>query len=232
MDLSFPAIKDTYTPLLKVFKIRPEEETEANKTAKVLFEAYPQYEAVSKATGVPKAVIAVMHMREAGFDKNGKPRFDRYLGNGQPLSIRTTIEPKNRGPFKSFYDGAVDALRLKNLHLVKEWTDERACHVFEGFNGFGYRQYRNIPSPYLWGGTTVQKSGKYVSDGVYDKNVMDPQLGCVPVYFKLKELEKTSLPKEEKKPEPTYNKPEQKAEQSKYNFFVSIIQFILSLFKR
>jgi lysozyme family protein len=48
----------------------------------------------------------------------------------------------------------------------------------ETFNGFGYRApTRNIPSPYLVGGTSVQKRGKFTADSHYDPSVIDPQIG-------------------------------------------------------
>ena len=48
-----------------------------------------------------------MPLRDSTFD------FDTYLGTGEPLNRVTRLEPKGRGPFKSFEDGAVDAFKIK-----------------------------------------------------------------------------------------------------------------------
>ena len=62
-------------------------------------------------------------MRESGAD------FSTYLGNGEPLTRRTRIVPKGRGPFKTWEDGAVDALRFDSLDdvLAEDWTIEGVC---------------------------------------------------------------------------------------------------------
>jgi lysozyme family protein len=61
--------------------------------------------------------------------------------------------------------------------------------LLEKFNGFGYREYHHIPSPYLWGGTVVQKPGKYVRDKHYDPTVMDEQIGGMALLAALMQLD-------------------------------------------
>lgn len=138
------------------------------------------YEEVEKATGVPWYVVGIMDMREGGGGAC------RHLHNGDSLKRPTVQVPAHRppgqGPF-TFFQSACDALKIKNLDKITEWNVERMAYEFERYNGFGYRQYRKIVSPYLWGGTNHQQRGKYVADGKYSTAVMDPQHGCMPLLY-------------------------------------------------
>jgi lysozyme family protein len=133
-----------------------------------------QYSAVQSATGVPVIVVAAIHERESDAD------FSTYLGNGDPLSRPSVHVPRGRGPFKTWALGAIDALTLDRLNQVTDWTWERACYEWELYNGFGPRSHGR-KTGYVWAGTSVYDGGKYVSDGVWDPNTWDTQLGCFPV---------------------------------------------------
>ena len=141
------------------------------------------YAAVEKATGVPWPLVAVLHRRES--DAN----FNTYLGNGDPLSRRTTHVPRGRGPFSSFLAGAKDALHLDGLDKVQDFRLEKMIYYCEVFNGAGYSDYHHVPSPYVWGGTNIQARGKYVSDGNWDANAWDSQPGCAPILQQIAELD-------------------------------------------
>ena len=78
---------------------------------------------------------------------------------------KTRLVPKGRGPFSTWEEAAIDALKIKRY--PPEWDIAHIAYAFEKFNGFGYRS-KGIPSPYLWGGSNIQRPGKYVRDGVYD----------------------------------------------------------------
>lgn len=119
--------------------------------------------------------VALFHEMECS------QNFNCYLGNGQPWHKKTTIVPKGRGAFKSFTEGAVDAIRLKKLQDVYDWSIGNTLYLFEGFNGYGYTQYRNINTPYLWSGTNHYESGKYVADGRYNPNAISAQIGVAPL---------------------------------------------------
>jgi hypothetical protein len=60
----------------------------------------------------------------------------------------------------------------------------------EMYNGLGYAN-KNRPSAYIWSGTNQYKSGKYVSDGVYDPNAIDSQLGCAVMLKAMMEIDKS-----------------------------------------
>jgi lysozyme family protein len=133
------------------------------------------YAKISQATGVPPELIAALHYRESGCD------FDTYLHNGQKLGTPTTIVPVGR-IFDDFYEAAVDALiseqKGKGIKLTSDMTDITMMMAFtEVYNGTGYTDYRNIASPYVYSGTNVYTSGKYVSDGTYSATAVDKQPG-------------------------------------------------------
>jgi len=175
---SFASTRAEYARLWRTMVINPSRVPEFQATAKRLMRGMDRYKAVEKATGVPAAMIAILHERESNAN------FDTYLGNGQPLSKRTSIVPVGRGPFRNFEEGAIDALNIDGLAKIKTWSIEQAIFKAEGFNGFGYR-HKGIRSPYLWGGTNHQERGKYVRDGVFDASVMDKQLGAVGILYTL-----------------------------------------------
>ena len=178
-------LRPEYLDLWQKMEIRPEKVISATTAAQRVIHSKARYQDVEARTGVPWFVVGCVHYRESNFD------FNSYLGNGDPLNHPTTNVPKGRGPFATFEDGAVDALiTVENLDEIKDWGPEHVAYGFEKVNGFGYRgPTKNIPSPYLWGGTTVQKRGKYISDHVYDASVMDTQLGGMAVLRKVMEID-------------------------------------------
>lgn len=139
----------------------------------VSLNAKARYQNVSDKTGVPWAFIAVVHEREASQNWNTQ------LGQGDPLDRVSVHVPAGRGPFKSWEEGAYDALVYCAPHAArnKNWSIGGTLTMLEEYNGLGYAA-RSKPSPYVWSGTNQYVSGKYVRDGVYDPNVVDQQLGC------------------------------------------------------
>ena len=103
--------------------------------------------------------------------------FSLYLGNGQSLSQVTTIVPKGRGPFPNFTTGAIDAIDLAGIDKVTDWSIGNVLYILEGYNGFGYEKYHNMPSPYLWSGSNHYSKGKYTSDGKFDPEAVSQQIG-------------------------------------------------------
>ena len=184
MAYTFTALSRGYADLWSSMTIKPSRVQGFQALATKLLKRIPQYRGIEAATGVPASVIAVIHERES----SGK--FSTYLGNGQPWDRRTTIVPKGRGPWPSFEAAAIDALLLEGLDKVKDWSLERALFELERYNGMGYRS-RGIPSPYLWGGTNVQKPGKFVKDGVFDATVTDVQPGCAPLLYTMWQMDRT-----------------------------------------
>lgn len=176
----------TYAKQWDAMTIKPARAAEFNERAQYAIDNRSIYMTIERLTGVPWPLIACIHMRESDAqDKHGNPLFTSYLGNGQPLKRRTTIVPKGRGPFlapapQDFIDGAIDALEYDHLTRVIDWRLEKILYNLELFNGFGYF-YHGVPSCYLFGGTNIQKVGKFKSDNDWAPNMWDTQPGCAPM---------------------------------------------------
>lgn len=154
---------------LKIVPHGPEQQPAAlERFCRRALEEKRAYKDIERATGVPWAMLAALHLREGSQD------FSTYLGNGQPLNRRTTQVPKKRGPFKTFFDGAVDAIKVEKWGDVRDWRLEKMFYYIISFNGWGY----GWQSPYLWAGTNAQKRGKYVGDKKFKSLVWDTQPGC------------------------------------------------------
>lgn len=107
------------------------------------------YKKIAEGTGVPPEVVAVIHYRENS---------DEFIQN------------------------AIEAIRSKQYciyayNLSYDSNDIVAMVCFaEAYNGMGC--YNNdFISAYSYSGTDVYVSGKYISDGDYDQNVIDQQVG-------------------------------------------------------
>jgi RHS repeat-associated protein len=143
------------------------------------------YEEISKKTGLPPELIATIHYRESGCD------FKTYLHNGDPLGKPTTHVPVGKN-FNNFIDAAVDALSDKNslrikYKLTSDSKDMAAMMAFaESYNGLGYYKNGRV-SAYVYSGTNIYETGKYVSDGRFDLAVIDRQPGIYMLINSLKE---------------------------------------------
>lgn len=152
--------------------------------AKRLVAAKARYQAVEARTGVPWYFVAVTHEREAS------QRWDRQLGQGDPLNQVSTHVPKGRGPFSTWENGAYDALVNCPPYAArnKDWSVGGLLTMLEQYNGLGYAN-KGVPSPYIWSGTNQYSKGKYVADHVYDPNVVDKQLGCAGLLLAMRDLD-------------------------------------------
>lgn len=146
--------------------------------------AKSRYQAVSATTGVPWAVIAVIHERECSQDWNAS------LAQGDPWNRISVHVPAGRGPFKSWEEAAVDALVQCPPYVARnaDWSVGGTLTALEQYNGLGYAE-RGKPSPYIWSGTDQYTSGKYVRDGVYDPSAVDNQLGCAGLLLSMMALD-------------------------------------------
>lgn len=179
------AIKEEYKRLLDTVQINKDWESALNRWTLMIQANRKRYEDVSALTGVPWEVIGVIHGMEGGCN------FNTHLHNGDPLTAKTVHVPRGRpatgNPPYKWEDSAVDALKLKKLDQVDDWSDVRICYELERYNGFGYRLYHSdVLSPYLWSGTNHYVKGKYVYDGKWDKNAVSKQLGAIPVLLNVR----------------------------------------------
>jgi lysozyme family protein len=186
MDHPFLALKPEYTQLLAAMQVRPECKQEVDKVATKLLGFKSKYEPVSAKDGVPIILIAALFEREASSN------FLLNAAQGWPLHSRSQWIPEN-GPFQDWQSSAIAAYHLNGLDKVGagNWTWELMCFYGEFFNGFGYRDYHHMHTPYLWGATNIQTRGKYVKDSEFDPNEMDTQIGIIPIMRRMVELDVT-----------------------------------------
>lgn len=134
-----------------------------------------RYEVVQDATGIPWYLVGALNFRE------GSGGFSHCFHNGDKLPGPTRNVPAGRGPFASWEDSAIDAIKLLGFHHLKITTPVQAIVIAEKFNGMGYRK-KGIYSPYLWAGTNwSEERGKYIADGKWDPNAPEKQIGVAAI---------------------------------------------------
>lgn len=142
-----------------------------NEVAQRLVSAKARYQTVEAKTGVPWAVIAVIHERESS------QSWAASLAQGDPWNRVSVHVPRGRGPFASWEAAAEDALALEHAITWPDWSISGSLTFLERYNGLGYANM-GLPSPYIWAATDQYHSGKYIADGHFDPNAIDHQLGC------------------------------------------------------
>lgn len=145
-----------------------------------------QYQVISRTTGVPWWVIAVIHEREAS------QRWNANIAQGDPWNAVSKHVPRGRGPFKSFRDAAIDALTNCAPFAAKwkDWSAGGALTLLVLYNGTGYEDWHHEASPYIWAATNHEEWGKYVSDGHWHADVWDNQLGCAAMLKAMMDVDK------------------------------------------
>jgi lysozyme family protein len=132
---------------------------------------------------------AIASEREYG----GPPRWDRQLGQGDPLHQKSVHVPAGMGPYIDHPDDktpgfdawtrcCVDVLLNSAPHAGRWhlWTPGGVATIFEEYNGLGYAAMGK-PSAYVWSGSDQYQHGKYIRDRVYSDSVVDVQEGCMPL---------------------------------------------------
>lgn len=182
--MSYQALIDKNAARWKVAKLT--RAAEMTPVAKRLVAAKARYKAVEAKTNVPWFIVAVIHQRESS------QNFERSLAQGDPWNAVSTHVPKGRGPFPNWEAAAIDALVICPPHAAQwtDWSPGGAMTLLELYNGLGYCS-RGLPSPYVWSGTDQYAKGKYVSDGVFDPNAVDKQLGCAGLLLAMQVVDPT-----------------------------------------
>jgi lysozyme family protein len=213
---SFELLEVEYRLLWDSMTIRPAKATDIDTTAKRILAKKARYQEVQAAVGVPWFVVGAIHAMECGLN------FDRHLHCGDPLTKRTVHVPKGRpktppknGKCYSWLESAIDALEMKNLGSITDWSVERICYELERYNGWGYRNYHpKTLSPYLWSGTNHYTQGKYVADGKWSALAVSGQSGAMAIIKRISELDVSvaaalaSNEPEPDEPHETINEPE------------------------
>lgn len=151
-----------------------------------------RYEDVANSLNIPWYLVASIHNMESS------QNFSRHLHNGDPLSKRTTHipagKPKKGTPPFTWEESAIDALKLRKLDKVQEWTLSRILYELEGYNGWGYRLYHpHVLSAYLWPYSNHYVSGKYIADGRWSDTAKSKQCGAAVIIRRLEEREEIAL---------------------------------------
>jgi lysozyme family protein len=157
----------------------------ADKFAKKIIANEPRYRKIQDATGVPWYFVGLLHMRESSCDFRG------VLHNGEHIigtKKVTSLVPAGRGPFRSWEEAAIDALKLKGLQKIKDWPVERIAYEAERYNGLGYTK-RGVNSPYLWAGSNHQQPGKFVADHQWSPDAIDTQMGVMTVLRRIQDIQ-------------------------------------------
>ncbi len=154
---------------------------EAGRIADRVIANRARYAAVDAASGVPWYAIAGLHNMESGGS------FRHHLHEGSPLSGRTRYVPKGRPtagkpPF-TWEVSATDALEFDHMGRV-EWSAlDATLYACERYNGTGYlSNHPAVPTPYLWAGTSIERPGKYVSDGKWSSTARSSQVGIAVIW--------------------------------------------------
>ncbi len=166
-----------YIKLYDTMKIKKSKLNRVDKLVDKILSNKQRYKKVSNVLKCPWYLVAVIHNMESG------QRFDRHLHNGDPLTARTKHyppgRPKKGNPPFSWEESAIDALKLQRVHKVSKWDLPTLLYKIEEYNGWGYRKYHHINSPYLWSWSNHYKSGKYVADGKWSNSAVSAQCGAV-----------------------------------------------------
>lgn len=155
----------------------PEKINYVAKVAKNILTYISKYKAVEAKTGVPWDLIASIHFMEASNN------FTKNLMNGQVLTMKTTIVPKGKGPWKTWEAAAIEAMEYDKLAGKPPgyWTFAKKLEHAEKYNGTGYRS-KGMLSPYVTSHTNMSNEmGKYVSDGKFDANAPHTRPGVASI---------------------------------------------------
>jgi lysozyme family protein len=154
----FSEHKADYEKLWSTCKIDPAHLPEVKQLAERILAGKPRYEALAKRLrseipGMQWWILGVIHHMEAGCN------FAKYQHNGELLGKVTTLKPAGK-LFHHWEDSAIDASRMLLKGL--DGTMPKLLSLLEGFNGYGYRLWRTVKSPYLWSYSNHYTKGKYI----------------------------------------------------------------------
>lgn len=179
-------LKNEYQHLFDTCTIKPARYKAVDNCVQAISRSRTIYEPIAAATGVPWYVVGIIHKMECDCD------FKKHLHNGDPLTARTIQVPKgypkSGNPPFSFYDSAVDALKLTGVTKWTDWSIGGTLYFFEKYNGFGYRS-KGIYTPYLWSFSNHYSKGKFIKDGLYDPEAVSAQVGTAVILRRMSELQ-------------------------------------------
>ena len=188
MQHPYLQLKSEYEQRLATLKITRSPECERRARQILRGPAIKNFQPVQDELKIPMIWMICSFERESGLDFRTSP------AQGDPWNRVSTHVPAGVGPFGSFTEAAIWSYRHDGLDKNSApWTWSYMMWAWEKFNGFGPRDHGRV-SGYILSGTDQYDpphgaGGKYVSDGRWDPNEVDKQLGCVALAAWLVELE-------------------------------------------
>tara|TARA_R110002020_G_C16308067_1_gene773592 strand:+ start:1015 stop:1662 length:648 start_codon:yes stop_codon:yes gene_type:complete len=169
--------------------VRPSQQRKVAKVVDRIMRNIDRYKLVDSKTNVPWYVLSGLHNMESSGS------FRHHLHEGSPLYGRTKCFPKGRpktgSPPFTWEESAIDAITYDKLGKVDWGQLDDTLYACERYNGTGYLRYhKSTPSPYLWATTTIEKPGKYISDGKWSSTARSKQVGVAAIF---KEMEKRGI---------------------------------------
>ena len=215
---------------IKLDELSKEKMSELEGLVKKIFQNKEKYISVYKKTKVPPELIAAIHYKESSF------RFDRMLHNGEPLNIKSRIVPIGVGPFATWEEAAIDALKREGSDNIAKWTLAQCLAFAEKYNGKGYRK-RGIYSNYVCGFTNFSsEKGGYPRDHVWDPEYKYNRFGVAAILFGIELFAEkynvdidTVIDDKEEKPnasnnEPIIEKPNDMTDITKFSSWMKIAE--------
>jgi len=185
-DETIRGSKAWYVKDFKNMSFDPGFEATINKAAQRVLSGIDRYKAVALTIGCPWYFIGALHNMEATCDFRGVlHNGEKILGTGK----KTSLVPAGRGPFETWEESAIDALKMKNFHLQKDWDLGAMLMRAERYNGMGVFNFHKLEkTAYLWAQSSINDgTGKYVADGKWSETAnANGQTGFAVI---LKELE-------------------------------------------
>lgn len=180
------SLKKEYEDLYNRMEIRLDKLPAVDQAVDGILQYKSRYQQVEQALKVPWFFTGAIHSMECNRS------FSCHLHNGDSLNARTRQVPKGRPatgkpPF-TWEQSATDALTMRGLDKVTDWSLAHLMYQLEGYNGWGYRKYhQHVYSPYLWSYANHYTKGKYVADGTWSETAVSQQPGAMVLIRRLEE---------------------------------------------
>ena len=180
------ALRAEYLDLFGALEIKQNRFASVDQITDNILSNKALYEDVGQKVKAPWFFIAAIHNMESSL------RLDRHLHNGDPLTARTRQVPANRpadgNPPFTWQESALDAMQLRKIDRVENWSLERVLYELEGYNGWGYRKFhQHVKSPYLWSFSNQYTQGKYIADGTWSDTAVSRQCGAAVLLKRLEQ---------------------------------------------
>lgn len=190
--------KDYYINLWKKLILLDEKMDRVIRDANIILSGKNNYMLIEKETKVPWYVVGILHCMEAsdGDVQGGEVNINktsavqdywmRSLHNGKYWSKVNDIIPSGaRGPFNSWNEAAIDALKNMMCDLLKNintWDIFNISMFYEKWNsGIAYERI-GVNSPYLYAGSNYGIGvGKFQRGKGYVKNAINNQAGSIAI---------------------------------------------------